>query len=75
MFEPRGGPPRQIVLNAGNREYTSEFETVADFEGDGATGANVSYGNTPGTSGAVFNRPRPDENEGDITAIVNQRGG
>lgn len=72
MYEPLGGPPRRILMNAGNREYDTEFELTAEFEGDRATGANRAYGNAAGTAGGRF---RADENQGDITAIVNQRGG
>ena len=43
---------REVVLNAGNRTYETEYELASEFEGDGATGANVAYGNAPRTSGA-----------------------
>jgi hypothetical protein len=58
--------PRAIVMNAGNRTYTSPFElagddanlgdadveTAAEFEGDDVGGGNIAYGNAPRTSGA-----------------------
>lgn len=52
---------RALILNAGNRTYTSPFEvadddanmeSVARDEGDDVGGGNIAYGNSPRNSGA-----------------------
>jgi len=45
-------------MNAGNRTYATRYELSSEFQGDGATGANVAYGNAPRTNGMVMTNTR-----------------
>lgn len=58
MAKHRGSATGPVVMNAGNRTYATRYELSSEFQGDGATGANVAYGNAPGTNGMVMPRTR-----------------
>jgi hypothetical protein len=55
----RGSATGPVVMNAGNRTYETRYELASEFQGDGATGANTSYGNAPRTNGMVSSRTIP----------------
>ncbi|HWI53093.1 MAG TPA: hypothetical protein VNT01_13215 [Symbiobacteriaceae bacterium] len=58
MAKHRGSATGPVVMNAGNRTYATRYELSSEFQGDGATGANVAYGNAPRTNGMVMTRTR-----------------
>jgi hypothetical protein len=48
----RGSATGPVTINAGNKTFDqARYELSSEFSGDGATGANVAYGNAPRTSG------------------------
>ena len=55
----RGSATGPVVMNAGNRTYETRYELASEFQGDGSTGANTSYGNAPRTNGMVSSRTIP----------------
>jgi|GEM_PF-5393858 len=54
---------RKPEKNAATFEHKPRLDAVytKDFARDGATGANVSYGNTPGTVGAKIVEDNRDD--------------
>ncbi|HYF91837.1 MAG TPA: hypothetical protein VD969_06295 [Symbiobacteriaceae bacterium] len=59
MAKHRGSATGPVVMNAGNRTYATRYELSSEFQGDGATGGNVAYGNAPRTNGMVTARTMP----------------